>query len=282
MILNGTNTLLMGPSGTGKTWVLGTMAEAGIELFYLGLENGLESFLGYWRDRGAPIPPNVHWAQMPMREVGFTQMISNAEKINQLSMSALCKLQDPDRMKYNDYIRLLTLLNDFIDARTGKSYGSVASWGPDRCIAIDGLTGIGRCAMSLVVGGKPVRDKPDYGIAQDQIESLLYMLCDNCPCHFILDAHVDRQVDEINGGLKLMVSSVGKALAPKLPSMFSDVILTVRAGDQWSWDTSNSNADLKIRNLPVKAGIPPDFRTIIAKWRNRAADETVPDTQPNQ
>ena len=40
--LPGVNVLLMGPAGTGKTHSLGTLVEAGIEVFYLGLESGLE------------------------------------------------------------------------------------------------------------------------------------------------------------------------------------------------------------------------------------------------
>ena len=59
-MLPGVNVLLMGPAGTGKTHSLGTLADAGVELFYLGLEPGLESLLGYWTDKGLEVPPNVH------------------------------------------------------------------------------------------------------------------------------------------------------------------------------------------------------------------------------
>lgn len=67
-----------------------------------------------------------------------------------------------------------------------------------------------------------------------------------------------------------MASTLGKALAPKIPAMFSDVILTVRNGDKWSWDTASALADLKTRNLPIKADQPPSFAPIVAKWKARA------------
>ena len=50
--LPGVNVMLMGPAGTGKTHSIGTLADAGLEVFYLGLESGLESLYGYYTDKG--------------------------------------------------------------------------------------------------------------------------------------------------------------------------------------------------------------------------------------
>ena len=68
-----------------------------------------------------------------------------------------------------------------------------------------------------------------------------------------------------------MASTLGKALAPKIPSMFSDVILTTRENTKWTWDTASAMADLKTRNLPIAQGITPDFRQIIEKWKSRTS-----------
>ena len=46
--LPGFNCMLMGPAGSGKTHAIGTLVDAGVEVFYLALEPGLESLLGYW------------------------------------------------------------------------------------------------------------------------------------------------------------------------------------------------------------------------------------------
>jgi len=195
--------------------------------------------------------------------------MDSATKINTMALESLAKMNDPNRSKHNQFIKLLETVNDFPDARTGKKYGCVDTWGPGRALVVDGMAGLARAAMSLVVGGKPVRNQSDWGIAQDQVEKVVRMWTDNCKCHFVLIAHVERETDAVLGGVKLMVSTLGKALAPKLPPMFSDVILTVREGTKFSWDTGSAIADVKSRNLKIASGQPADFRAIITKWKSR-------------
>ncbi len=267
--LPGVNVLLMGPSGTGKTHSIGTLVDQGIDVFYLALESGMESLLGYWTDRNLPIPDNLHWHKLIAPAADLTNMIANAKNINMLNLDSLAKMTDPNKSKHNQFISLLEALNDFPDDRTGTKYGAVNTWDQSRVLVCDGATGISQCAMALVVGGKAVRNQSDWGIAQDQVEKLVRMLCDNCPCHFVLLAHVEREVDVVLGGVKLMVSTLGKALAPKFPAMFSDVILTERSGTKWVWNTSSAMADVKTRNLPIQADLQPDFKQIMAKWISR-------------
>ena len=267
--LPGVNVLLMGPSGTGKTYSIGTLVDTGVEVFYLALESGMESLLGYWTDRGLPIPANLHWHKVAAAEADFNQMIANAKNINMLHLDALAKMQDPNKSKHNQFIKLLEALNNFPDDRTGEKYGPVNLWDQSRVLVIDGATGLSNCAMSLVVGGKAVRSQSDWGIAQDQVEKITRMLCDNCPCHFVLLSHVERETDAVLGGVKLMVSTLGKALAPKFPAMFSDVILTERSASKWTWNTASAMADVKTRNLEIKSDSPPDFGAIFKKWVSR-------------
>ena len=261
----------MGPAGTGKTHALGTLVDTGIEVFALFTESGVESLQGYYADRGKPIPPNLHWHVVRAPDSSFEDMITAATRINTQSLESLSKLMDPDRAKHNQFISILKALANFVDDRTGEIFGSVATWPAGYVLAIDGLTGLGRASMAMVVGGKPVKSQPDWGIAQDQVEKLLRKLCDDCRCSFVLLAHVERETDAVLGGVKLMASTLGVKLAPKIPAMFSDVILTTRQGDKWSWDTANSMADLKTRNLPIKADLPPNFAAIVTKWYARAA-----------
>mgnify|MGYP003577594836 CR=1 FL=1 len=267
--LPGFNVLLMGPSGTGKTYAIGTLVDLGVEVFYLSLEAGMESLLGYWTDKGQEIPNNLHWHKLAAPVANLTQMIANAKNINMLNLDSLAKMTDPDKSKHNQFISLLEALNNFPDDRTGEKHGPVNEWDQSRFLVIDGATGISQCAMALVVGGKAVRNQSDWGIAQDQVEKIVRMLCDNCKCHFVLLAHVERETDAILGGVKLMVSTLGKALAPKFPAMFSDVILATRTGDKWVWDTASAMADVKTRNLPIKSDNAPTFKAIFDKWLSR-------------
>lgn len=267
--LNGVNVMLMGPAGTGKTHSIGTLVDAGLKVFYFGLEPGLESLLGYFTDRGLPIPDNLHWHQIEAQQASFAEMIGNATKINTMSLDTLAKLQDNNRNKYNQFVKILEVLNDFKCQRTGQSFGCTDTWGPDCVLVLDGMAGLARAAMGLVVGGKPVSNQSDWGIAQKQIENLLFMLTNQLRCHFVLITHVERETDAVMGGVKIMVSTLGKALAPKLPPMFSDVVLAVREGSKWTWDTGSAMADVKTRNLKVAQGLPADFRPIIEKWKSR-------------
>lgn len=267
--LNGCNILLMGPAGTGKTHSIGTLVEAGVEVFYLGLEPGLESLLGYFTDKGKPVPDNLHWHQVESQKASFTELLSNAKKVNTMALDTLAKLADPNRAKYNQFEKILEALNDFKDDRTGQSFGCTDTWDQSRCLVIDGMAGLSRAAMGLVVGGKPVSNQSDWGIAQKQIETLIFMLTNQLKCHFVLISHVERETDAVLGGTKIMLSSLGKALGPKLPPMFSDVILTVREGTKFSWDTGSAMADVKSRNLPIAQGLPADFGPIIKKWQSR-------------
>lgn len=269
--LPGVNVLLMGPSGTGKTHSIGTLVDLGIDVFYLALEAGMESLLGYWTDRGKEVPSNLHWHKVAAPTASFGDMIANAKNINMLNLDSLAKMTDPNKSKHNQFIALLEALNNFPDDRTGEKFGPVNLWDQSRVLVVDGMTGLAQCAMALVIGGKAVRNQSDWGIAQDQVEKLTRMLCDNCPCHFVMLSHVERETDAVLGGVKLMVSTLGKALAPKFPAMFSDVILTERQGDKWTWNTASAMADVKTRNLPIKSDNSPDFKLVFDKWASRNA-----------
>jgi hypothetical protein len=275
--INGVNVLLEGPTGTGKTAALATIALSGVDLFVLFTESGLESLVGRFVDPPPAglglkeVPSNVHWHILRPPEANFATMVQAAKDLNEMSLDILGKRGDPDRRKHNRFVHLLSACNDFVDERTGEKFGSVQSWGTDKCFAIDSLTGINPIAMSLLIGAAPVKEQRHWGIAQDQIEMFLRNVCDGCKCHFILLAHVERELDEVfNTGLKLTVSTLGRKLAPKIPPMFSDVVLSVREGTRFSWSTEHPAADLKARNLPIASNLQPDFKQIFERWRARS------------
>lgn len=267
--LSGVNIVLMGPSGTGKTHSIGTLVDTGLEVFYLALENGLESLLGYYTDRNLPIPDNLHWHRVESKKASFAAALANANKVLTMDQKTLASTTDVYKKDYDQWIKIIKALQNFKDDRTQKEYGAVDSWDTDKVLVIDGLTGLSKAAIHLVIGGKAMRSQSDWGIAQGQVDTLLTMLTEDCKCHFVLISHVDREVDEVLGGIKFMMSSLGKALYPKLPIMFSDIILTVRDGANWYWDTLNSQADIKTRNLPMVSKGKPDFKQIYDKWMSR-------------
>jgi len=265
----GFNVLLEGPSGGGKTHSLGTLVDAGLHVHTLFLESGQETLLGYYTDRGLSVPDNLHIHHIKGSTASFNELMDSARKTSTLSHEALAKMTDPMRSKYDAYINILTCLNDYTDQRTGESFGPVDAWGTDRVLALDGLTGINRAAMQCVVGGKATRSQAEWGQAQFYVEELLQKLTNGCRCHVVLIAHIERETDAILGGNKITMSTLGKALAPKIPQMFSDVVLAKRDEDKYSWSTADIQADLKQRNLPLGSNLKPDFAPIVAKWKSR-------------
>lgn len=272
-LLSGVNVLVEGPTGTGKTHSIGTLVDTGVEVFFLALESGVESLIGYYTDRGLPVPANLHWHVLKLRSSAkgsaFTTLLEAADTIGRMTQDSLYKMQDHQRAENNPYKQVLQQLVNFEDQNTGQVFGAVDDWGPNRALVMDGLTGLGSFAMTMVIGKKPLRSQTDWGLAQGQVERTLRMLCDQCKCHFVLIAHIEREVDMVQGGVKITVSTLGKALPPLIPPMFSDVILASRDGTKWAWSTAAAMCDLKTRNLPVAEGLPPTFAAIISKWTSR-------------
>jgi hypothetical protein len=266
----GFKVIIMGPTGTGKTTSLGTLVDAGLELFTIFTEsNGPQALAGYWTDRGKPIPPTCHWHYIRPKASPLDAMIATAGQVSTYDYASLAKVTDSKRSQMNQYIDVLKAIKDFPDDRDGKTYGDVTTWGTDRVFAVDSLTGLNELVMTLVVGSKPVRAPPDWGVAQNMEAGLLHLLTTGSNCHFVLIGHVDRQQDSLDQ-VKLTIKAPGKALAPEIPLKFSDVILAKRAGTKWTWSTADSQADVTGRNVPIADNLEPSFAQIITKWRSRA------------
>lgn len=256
----GVNVMLLGASGAGKTYSIRTLLDAGLEVFVLFTEPGMEVLADCDSDK-------LHWHYIPPASPDFADMIDSAQKINRMSLKMLSDMSDINKSKYTEFIQILTTLSNFTCDRTGQSYGSVDSWGTDRVLVVDSLTGLSISAMNLVTGSKPVKSMADWGMAMDNLERLITKLCVDTQCHFVMIAHLERETDEVTGGTTLMASTLGRKLAPKLPRFFSEVIHVKKDGAKFVWSTSTPNVDTKTRKLDNSAALAPSFAPIIASWR---------------
>lgn len=260
--LPGFKTLLVGASGTGKTHSIRSLVNAGLEVFVLFTEPGMEVLGDIPSDK-------LHWKYIPPAAPDWADMIDSATKINTLSFESLAKLSDIKKSKYTEFIQVLQCLQNFTDERTGQSFGSVDSWSTNRVLVLDSMSGLSIAAMNLVTGSKPCKSMADWGVAQDNLGRLVDKLTSALNCHFVLTAHLERETDEVTGGVQLMASTLGKKLAPKLPRFFSDVVHCVRDGTQFRWSTASMNVDLKARNLPISDKLSPDFGQILTNWKKQ-------------
>lgn len=268
-MIPGVNVLLEGATGTGKTYSIRTLVEAGITPFVISTEPGITSTLG-------DIPPDkLHWHYIRPAAPQWEDIISNAKKINSMSFESLTKLKDIDKQKYGQFLDLVSSCANFVCDRDGKSYGSVDDWGTDRCLVVDSLSGVNIMAMDLVAGAKPVKAPGDWGVAMDNLERLINRWTCGTNCHFVLIAHMERERDEITGGIQLMTSTLGQKLAPKIPRFFDDVIQCKHEGaDKFTWNTYGTMADLKARNLPMAEKLQPSFVPLISHWKEKGGTIT--------
>lgn len=258
----GPKVLLLGGSGSGKTYSIRTLLQAGITPFCVFTEPGQE-VLG-----DVPVD-KLHWTYIPPASQSWDAMLDAAQKVNTYSFESLTKMTDSNRKKYNQYETVLGAFHNFTCERTGEQFGDVSTWPTSRALVVDSLSGLSIMAMNLMVGGKPVRDQKDWGVAQNLIEFLVQKLCTDVPCTMVMIAHPEREIDEVAGGMKIMTSTLGKKLAPKIPRFFSDVVMTQREGKVFTWSTAATGADLKARNLPIADGLPPSFVPLIETWKKQ-------------
>lgn len=258
--LPGPNVLLVGASGVGKTTSIKTLIAKGITPFCIFAEQGFEVLGDIPADK-------LHWQYIKPVSVPWTTLIEMNKNITAMSHDAVTAMKDAQKGKYIGFVQLLTALNNFKCDRDGKEYGDVCTWGTDRALVIDGLSGVSIMAMREVVGGKPTMHQGEWGTAMNLIEGLVQKLTSDLRTTFILMSHAEREVDEVSGGSKLMASTLGRKLAPKLPRFFSDVIFARKDGEKFTWTTIEPNADLKNRNLPLAANQSPDFGPLIENWK---------------
>ncbi len=273
--LMGPKVVLMGLGGTGKTHALGTLADwceaNGFELAVLFTEQSTEVLLGYYRDKGREPPACVYWHQQATKPLSLKSLINMADMAGKLSYEALAKSVDGNRSGENNaFWKILGSCNNFIDDRTGKALGPVDSFPLKRVFAIDSLTELGNAAMKMQVGARPMASPGDYGVAQNNLMNFLRLCTQGMICPFVLTAHVDRETDLVTQSTKVMIKAIGKALASEIPTLFSDVIYTVRETDKFYWDTAAFGVDTKTRSLGIRSKIDPDFAQIFDKWKKRA------------
>ena len=253
----GSNTLLLGVTGVGKTYSIRTFLDAGITPFVITTEPGIESTLGDTN------PNDLHWHYIAPSAEGWDSLIDVGQKINTLSYDALAKMSGMNKQMYSGYMDFLNTCQNFTCDRTGESFGDVTEWGPDRALVVDSLSGLNILAMDLVVGNKPTKAMQDWMVAQNNLEKLITKLTTGTRCYFVLTAHLEREQDEVTGAIQLTASTLGKKLAPKITRFFDDVVQVKREGTRFTWSTAAGNVDVKARNLAINDNLPPSFKPIV-------------------
>lgn len=260
MTLRGMNILLMGASGTGKTTALRTLLDVpGLEVFGIFTDPRFDIL-------GGDVLSKIHYTYIPPATASWQTLVNVADQVNKLGNDALQNLKSVEPAQFRQYIDVLSTCNNFKDQH-GVSYGDITSWSPNRIFFIDGLTGLSKMGRNLRVGAKSVLSQPDWGVAMNMIQQMVDILTMQLTCHFVLIAHVEREFDEVANATKLMVSTMGRKLAPILTPNFGDVVLTYREGTSFFWDTTDSRADVKSAFAGFGNKLPPSFVPLFNNWK---------------
>lgn len=272
------HSLVMGPTGSGKTASLATYAEAGLDVFVLVTEpTGVDSLYDAWERLKLPID-RLHYSTIPPASAGWAALKEMGIKINALSYKDLSELKSgigKEQMK--QYPKLLQQMECFQCERTGELYGDITTWGADRALCLDSLSGLSLITLQHTVGFKASPHQGEWGIAMSATEMLLLKLSSDLRCFFTLTAHIEKEPDEITGMARVGVSTLGRKLAPKIPRFFSEVVRSRKTADgKFLWATQDSEADLKNRALPSSTSLAPSFVPIVEAYRRRVAASKQP------
>lgn len=267
--------LLMGASGSGKTYSISTLLEAGLEVFVVSTEpHGLDTLLDVVAERKLDLN-KLHYTYVSPARPGFGKLVDMAKLISIADQRTLADTKPGSRSDAG-FIHMLNAFNNFVDQKDGKSYGPVTALGANAALVVDSLSGVSTMAMDLVVGDKVTANPGEWGIAMKQIDKFLLSCTADLNCYFVMIAHVEKEEDLITGAQQVMVSTLGKKLAPNIPKFFSEVILAearTEQGDRklFRWSTNTANHVLKNRALAVSSSLEPSFKPIIEAHNRRLA-----------
>ena len=148
--------LLEGASGAGKTSSIITLLLAGIEVFVIGTEPGfIDSLIDRVRELKAPMD-RLHWMSVLPATDGWEALDEMALKIGSLDFEGISKIKGIGKEKTRvPATKFLSALKDFQCERDNKSYGSFTTWGDDRALVVDSLSGLSTIAWYLTVGINP-------------------------------------------------------------------------------------------------------------------------------
>lgn len=276
LTLKAPSTCLIGEPGSGKTHSLITLLEAGIEVFIVVTDpNGLDTILDQVQKHkdGAALMLKLHWTIVSPVSPGWKALREMGTTVGALGYEDIAKLkQGIGKAHMSTFSTLIESFANFVDDRTGQSFGDVTTWDDSRALVIDSLSGINKIMKDHTVGYKPSLHQGEWGIAMNLEEQLIFTLASDLQCYFVVCAHLDKVPNEVTGVPSISIAALGNKLGPQLVKLFSEVVHTKREGPAFFWSTSEMNMAVKNRALPINAKLPPSFLPIVeAHLRRKAA-----------
>ena len=217
-----TKLLYIGNSGSGKTGSLTSLVAAGYKLRILDMDNGLDALVQYIKKECPEKLSSVEYETIRDKyratETG-PQVVPPAAAL----------------------VKASKLLQKWSDGT------NPAEWGADHILVIDTLTSLGAAAYNWAKQMQPtVKHKQIwFGAAQEVVEQIVALTTsETFRTNVMFLSHIDAREDEDGNVAKSFVSSIGKALGPKLPRSFNTMLMAETKGQ-------GERREYQIRTIPT-------------------------------
>lgn len=262
----GFKAILIGDTGSGKTWAFRSAIKAGLSVRAILTEPHARLTLG-----DISCKDGMHWMYIPPSTGGWGEMMDRANLMTKMSWTAISKMtEDPKKSAYDSFWKLLHGLNAFKCDRCKQEFGDASTWGTDVLLGLDSLSGVNHAAMQMATGMSIARSQPQWGAAMSSELALIDKICMDVRCHFMLIAHADREANALTGASEITLLALGKANRGEFTKNFSDVIFAKRVMDKFMWSTLEPLVTgLKTTHLPLADKLEPNVGLLIDSWKKR-------------
>lgn len=273
----GPKVILMGEPGSGKTQSITTLIEAGLKVFVVFTEPGMEVLEDH--RRGRPVyscAQGLHWRYHPVATPSWSDLATIAKLIHEFSYQQLTKQAPLGREKYTAFMDSISTLSNLKCERCGQTFGPADQLEPynEWAIVQDSMSSLSLAALYSHIGNKPGIHEGEWGICMGNLERLFNKFAYDIPSMMVMTAHIEQE-PTAEGGSKMMVSTLGKKLAPKVPRAWSDCILAIREGSNFKWSSTDMGSFLKTRNFEFSNAIQPTFVPLVQQWQKRIKEHTA-------
>lgn len=271
-----TKILCIGDAKTGKTTSLISLVKAGYHLRILDLDNLLDPLAYRVAEECPELAANVDFRTLRDER----KATANGMVIAGTPRAFVEAVRMLDRWQYRE-------------GENDVDLGKPSEWGPSHILVIDSLSRLcdaaydWRDALTPKTGkaGSQYDGRSIYGDAQDAAESVLAgITAKSFATNVIVFAHLAYQ-DMPNGQKKGFPQGVGKALSPKIPQYFPNVVwYTLKGGERVIQTTSQPLIDLSAppraeETYPNLTGLAEIFRLGTAA-KSQEATATPPAPAP--
>ena len=257
--------LIYGQGGTGKTFSLGTIVEAGYRLVVVSLDPNFKDGLTNWaklkKKTPADLADKIHVVtiQPDLDDMKHIAKLAAAHK--HLQAKEVLETADPNKIKAARHlVNFMSVFDNLVTDR-GVELGSVFNFDTKTVLVIDNLSRYTEIVELYVRGYRGGLSQTERANVQHWIQHLLKAMT-SMPCHKVLLAHADLLRNEVGVDI-ISPRSSGYALQPVIPTYFTDVLYAERSEDSYRWVVSRKGVSTRLKNGTMAKDMAQDFGLLL-------------------